>query len=134
MMFNILTGRNVQQLPKSEIVILVASLRGLAENGVSAVFSDRHAYLRAAQFFTSLDDLAEIDWDILQRRDFKRNPDDPEKIERYQAEALVHRHLPVERLAGIVCLSENEKRTLEQQREEAGLDLKIEARPTWYFG
>ncbi len=134
MMYNIRTGYgSVHRFPNSEIVILASTLRGLAESGVSTVFSDRHAYLRTAQFYTSLDDLDKIDWDILEKRDFKRDVDDPEKTDRYQAEALVHWHLPVEHLAGIVCLSENEKRTLEQEREEAGLDLTIAARPGWYF-
>ena len=135
MMYNIKTGYGgIRQFPNSEIVIMVSSLRGLAERGVAAVFSDRHAYLRTAQFFTSLEDLDKIDWGILQRRDFKRDVDDPEKTDRYQAEALVHKHLPVEHLAGIVCLSENEKRTLERQREEIGLELKVAVRPKWYFG
>lgn len=134
MMYNIHTGYGgVRQVPNSEIVIFVSSLRKLAKRGVVAVFSDRHAYLKTAQFFTSLEDLDEIDWDILQRRDFRRDVDDPEKTARYQAEALVYRHLPVDHLSGIVCLSENEKRTLNQAREKAGLNLKIEALPNWYF-
>ena len=135
MMYNIRTGYGgIRQFPNSEIVIMVSSLRGLAERGVAAVFSDRHAYLQTARFFTSLEDLDKIDWGILQRRDFKRDVDDPEKTDRYQAEALVYRHLPVEHLAGIVCRSENEQQTLEQQREEVKLELKIAAQPKWYFG
>lgn len=134
MMYNIKTGfGGIRQFPNSEIVILASSLRGLDEHGVTAVFSDRHAYLQTAQFFNSLSDLDQIDWEILRNRDFKRDVDDPEKTDRYQAEALVHVHLPVERLVGIVCLSENEKRTLEQQREKVGLDISIAARPKWYF-
>ena len=66
------------------------------------VFSDRHAYLQAAQFYTSLDDLKEIDWDIPEKRDFRREVDDLGETDRYQAEALIHtlihRHLPVEHL------------------------------------
>jgi hypothetical protein len=134
MMYNIKTGYGgIQQFPNSEIVIIASSLRGLAEKGVTAVFSDRHAYLHTAQFFQSLDDLDKIDWELLRRRDFKRDVDNPEKTDRYQAEALVHSHLPVEHLAGIVCHGENEKRTLEAQREEVGVGLKIVARPSWYF-
>jgi len=45
----------------------------------------------------------------LQRRDFRRDPDDPEKVERYQAEALVHRCLPLETLLGIVCYTDTMK-------------------------
>jgi ssDNA thymidine ADP-ribosyltransferase, DarT len=134
MMYNIKTGYGgIRHFPNAEIVIMVSSLRGLASRGLATVYSDRHAYLQAAQFFTSLDDLHNIDWGILQQRDFKRDLDDPEKTDRYQAEALVHRHLPMEHLIGIGCFSENEVRTLEQQRRQVGLDLSIVARPSWYF-
>ena len=134
MMYNIKTGYGgTRQFPNSEIIILVSSLRGLAECQVAAIFSDRHAYLQTARFFASLDDLDKIDWDILQRRDFGRDVANPEKTDRYQAEALVHKCLPVERLAGIVCHSDVEKEVLEANRMEIGLELKIVARPNWYF-
>lgn len=134
MMYNIKTGhREIRHVPNSEIVIFVSSLRTLIERDVAAVFSDRHAYLQAAQFFTSLEDLDKIDWDILRRRDFKKDVDDPEKTARYQAEALVYGHLPVEHLAGIVCVGQSEQRTLERQCEEVGLELRVVARPNWYF-
>jgi len=51
-------------------------------------------------------DLDQLDWTILQNRDFKRDPDDPAKFGRYQAETLVHRHCPVQVLSGIVCHSD----------------------------
>ena len=105
----------------------------LSTAGREFVFSDRHAYLQTAQFFTSIGDLDEIDWGILQRRDFQKDVNDLEKTDRYQAEALVFRHLPAEHLAGIVCMNENKQRTIEGQREEVGLTMKIVARPNWYF-
>jgi hypothetical protein len=63
--------------------------------GVQFLFTDRHAYLAAAQFHDGFDDLNQIDWPILQARDFRRDVEDPGKIERYQAEALIHQHMPV---------------------------------------
>jgi len=134
MMYKIKTGHGgIRQFRNHEIVIIVSSLRGLLERGVVAIFSDRHAYLQTAQFFSCLDDLDKIDWEILQRRDFKRDVDDPEKTDRYQAEALVHRYLPIDSLAGIVCFSENEKGTLEWQCAEVGIDLKVVAKSSWFF-
>jgi hypothetical protein len=43
--------------------------------------------LEAAEFHNTLDRLDRVDWPRLQARDFKRDPDDPGKFERYQAEA-----------------------------------------------
>lgn len=134
MMYNIKTGhRGIPRRENTEVVILVSSLRGLAEKGVSAIFTDRHAYLRAASFFSSLDDLDKIDWPLLQRRDFRRDEDDLEKTDRYQAEALVYNHLPVDCLAGVVCHGEAQRRTVERHSEDAGVTLNVIARPKWYF-
>lgn len=134
MMYNITTGYGeVPRRQNAEVVILVSSLRGLAEKGVSAIYTDRHAYLRAANFFSSLEDLDKIDWPLLRRRDFRRDVDDPEKTDRYQAEALIFRHMPVQCIAGIVCHGKAEQRAVERSTEEAGVSLKVIARPSWYF-
>lgn len=92
MLYNIKTGYGgVPRLPNEAIVILVSSLRRVAELGIGFVFTDRHAYVQTASFFNSLDDLGRVDWPLLQARDFRNDPEDPGKKERYRAEALVHR-------------------------------------------
>lgn len=101
MMYNIHTGYNVQPVPNEKIVILVSSLYRVAELGIPFVFTDQHAYPVMANYFTDLKDLHRVDWGLLSRRDFKHDPDDPGKKERYQAEALVWKHLPFEALLGI---------------------------------
>lgn len=104
MLLNIKTGcHGMRQTPMSDIVIFVSSLRTLAERKFPFVFTDRHAYLQTARFFTNLSDLNALDWPRLRARDFRRDPDEPDKFERYQAEALVHQHLPVDALLGIGC-------------------------------
>ena len=70
---------------------------------------------------------------MLQARNFKRNPDDPAQIERYQAEALVYGHLPTAALLGVVCYTEAVKLMLESQVQARGLTLDIKAIPGWYF-
>jgi hypothetical protein len=80
-----------------------------------------------------LADLDKIDWPILQARDFRRDPDDPAKFERYQAEALIHRHLPVSGLRGIVCYTQEMKLNIEKQLQERRLQLPVYARRGWYF-
>jgi hypothetical protein len=92
-----------------------------------------HAYYQWAKFHDSLDHLDKIDWPILQARDFKRDPDDPAKFERYQAEALVHRHMPVSALIGVVCYTPALKLSIDQDVAARGLQLAVHARPNWYF-
>ncbi len=134
MLLNIKTGYSgVKQRPMHEIVILVAYFRTLSEHGVTAVFTERHAYLAAAEFLSDLGELDRIDWAILRNRDFKRDPNDFGKVERYQAEALIHQHLPVAALAGIVCHGEEQKARLLAMLCDVGATMKIVVNPNWYF-
>ena len=64
--------------------------------GLHCLFTDAHAYLQTTCFHDDIADLKNIDWLILKHRDFKRDPEDPGKFERYQAAALVNRHVLIE--------------------------------------
>ena len=134
MLYNILTAQgDVHPRQNEEIVILVSSLHRLSEQGFPFVFTDRHAYLSSAQFFNDLTDLDKIPWPLLQKRDFRRNPENTEPFERYQAEALVYQHLPVHALLGIVCFTEDWESQIEQALRERNLDLPVHTRREWYF-
>src|SRR4051812_48728458 len=101
MLLNIKTGRNVPAVVMSDIVIFVTSLKKLADEGIPFVFTDRHAYLVPARFSNDLRNLDWIDWDILQRSDFSYDANNLGKMERYQAEALVYKHLPMSAVSAI---------------------------------
>jgi hypothetical protein len=134
MMYNIYTGRGeVTKRRNEEICILVSTLHKVHQMGLPFVFTDRHAYPPLARYFNSIESLNEIDWSLLQARNFKRNPDDPEQIERYQAEALVHNHLPVAGLVGIICYTDAVKDTLDQHIQARGLKVDVRVMPRWYF-
>lgn len=134
MLYNILTGYyGIEKRNKSDIVILVSSLHRVAEQGVRFVFTDRHAYLIPAEFFSDLGELNRIDWAILRNRDFKRDLNDLGKIERYQAEALIHRTLPVAALLGIACADQDAAANLGRIATDTGVELKVVVRPEWYF-
>lgn len=133
MLKNIHSGRSVQRRDNEEIVILVSSLHHVQKQGLPFLFTDSHAYYQWASYHDDLSQLGNIDWPLLQNRDFKRDPDDPAKFERYQAEALIHRHCPVSGLLGIVCYTEEIKMAIEQQLRHRNLSLPVHARPGWYF-
>ena len=134
MMYNIHTGRSgIIKRSNEEICILVSSLPKMQELGQEFIFTDRHAYTWASRYFNSMEHIGEVDWSLLQARNFARNPDDPAQIERYQAEALIHQHCPVSGLIGIVCHSETGKMRAQAQVVAQGLNLPVHARPGWYF-
>ena len=97
------------------------------------VFTDQHAYLGMAEYFTSLEDLGRIDWTILQNRDFKRDNNDLGKTDRYQAEALVWKNLPVEGILGICCFTEGVRDGLKARADNRGSSMSILKKADWYF-
>lgn len=133
MMLNIHTGRSVPKVPNPEILILVSSLPRLVSCGVSVVFTDRHAYTRAAEYYVDLNDLDKIDWALLQSRNFKYDPDDPGKQERYQAEALAWQTVPISALQGIACYSPAVEAQIKEHIDDRGLGLRTGIQPNWYF-
>lgn len=133
MMMNIHSGRSVQKRQNDEIVILVSSLYRLADLNLPFVFTNAHAYPNWTNYYNDFANLDKIDWTILQNRDFRRDPDDPRKIERYQAEALVHSHLPVHALLGVICYTEQLKANIEDQISKLDLNLTVHVRKDWYF-
>ena len=133
MMYNIHTGYNVQQIANEDIVILVSSLPRLIELKIPYVFTDQHAYPLMAGYYTELEHLDKIDWTILNRRDFRHDPDDPGKKERYQAEALVWKQMPISALLGICCCTTGVHEQLRRAVNQRGLQLDITVQRNWYF-
>jgi hypothetical protein len=99
--------------------------------GIPFIFSDRHAYLKTALFSSDLADLNRIIWPVLQERNFRK--DDLDRFEKYQAEALVHRHVPLIALIGIVCYDQTVASSVQADAAAKQVDLKIVARREWYL-
>ena len=133
MLYNITSGyQGMKRTRASDIAILVASLRDLQSQGVSFLLTDRNAALAAARYANDLLALDRLDWPRLKASDFTRSPDDPEKIERYQAEALIHRLLPASQLRGIAVYDDTAEASLRSALNSRGSSLKLVVRRDWY--
>lgn len=131
MLYNIKTGFNgIIKRPMDDIIILVSSIYHLKEQKLPFVFSDRHAYLKTAQFSDKVEDLDRIIWAELRARNFKR--DDLERFEKYQAEALVHKHVPLSALKGLVCYNDSIRAKVKAAADAKDAGVKIIAQPKWY--
>lgn len=133
MLYNIHTGYGVARVPNDEIVILVASLHDIARKGFWFVFTNQHAYPVMAEYYNDLSKLDRVDWPLLQSRNFKHDPDDPGKKERYQAEALIWRHLPVSALLGVCCYTSAVERHIQNELKARKLELRTLVQTGWYF-
>lgn len=134
MLLNIKTGHNnITQRPMSEIVILVSSLHTLLAQRHGFLFTDRHAVIGYARFYNDLNDLGQIDWRALQARDFRRDPQNPEKMERYQAEVLVYQHLPVQVLDKVICYDSEAEGKVRSWMKTSGIGVNVVTAREWYF-
>jgi hypothetical protein len=134
MAYNIHTGyRGIERVLNRDLVILCTSLPRLSAPGVPFVFTDEHAYRATARYFTDVVDLKAIDWPILQNHDFKHDPDDPGKTDRYQAEALIHKYLQLDALLEICGCDIGIQQQIENELTKRGLTVKACAEEGWYF-
>ncbi len=133
MLYNIHTGYRVQQVHQRDMVYLVSSVQHLAANNIAFVFTNRHAYVANAHYSSNVADLDGLDWDLINGRDFKRDPNRPDKLDRRAAELLVHRHLPVAALGGIACYSSAVEQTIRSAVTAIGVNMAVKVRQDWYF-
>jgi hypothetical protein len=131
---DIRTGRHgVTRRPVSEIAILVSSLPAFLKAGVPFVFTDQHPSLVTAVFFASIADLPRLDWPLWQTHEVERDLRDPDRIARWTAEALAHRHVPAAALHGVVCYGEDERRAVETMAGQGASRVEVWARPGWFL-
>lgn len=133
MALNINSGRNVPKRANSEIIILCGSLNKLAKLQIPFLITDKHACAIGTKFSSDMQHLSNLDWGILQRSDFSRDNDDPDKTNRYQAEALIRSSMPIDALLGIACCDASQKAWVDQQISSRGLQLQTTIQRGWYF-
>jgi len=134
MMYHIKTGYNgITKRGNSEIAVLVSSLHKLKGLRVPFLFTDGHAYTFGTNFFNDLRHLDQLDWPLLRSRDFRNDPEDPGKQTRYQAEALVHKHVPIEALLGIGCFDESTRSAIKDEAKACGVRVEVKVSNRFYF-
>ena len=134
MMYKIKTGHGgITKRANKDIVIFVSSIHRLRELGVPFLFTNQHAYPVDTDFYSDIADLKHIAWTLLQNRDFKTDDANPGKQLRYQAEALVHEHVPLNALLGIVCYNDEVKQQIEAMMQARGQNISVKTLTKWYF-
>jgi hypothetical protein len=132
------------QWRQRDIVHLETTVERVVAGNVPFVFYDRNATLAFAQPFTDLARLDAVAWDLLtevptldgfckywqNRLSVQRHAD---RMERRQAEFLVHDRVPVDRLVRIGVMDENCAAAVRTLLADGGVDLPVEVKPDWYF-
>jgi len=126
---------NVQgyQGGQTAILHLVASAEQVAKSRLPFAFTDGHAEMDISRFFTDLNDLNQVDWDIMQATIWRDTLQDGDRKRRRQAEFLVHRFFP---LGLIDSIGVNNK---EMAAQVIGLLQALQQKPAvqvvsaWYY-
>lgn len=94
--------------PAREIVYLVADIASILQSDLKWCFTDANAACEIAKFYNNPEDFDKLDWSAIEKdRWGKRdNPNDPNLIERKQAEFLVHSFFPWKYIKGIAVHDE----------------------------
>jgi hypothetical protein len=133
MLYNIVTGHNgVKERARAEVVVLVSSFEKVESLGIPVVVADRNATLIHATMKSGRELLHRLPWDAWRSRNFKRDQNDLEPFERYQAEALVHRLLPPTGLLSIITYDAAAQATVAQAVSAAGVTVPTHVRSHWY--
>ena len=136
MLYNILTGHGgLQKHTANNIIYLCCRIEGLIEICPKYFFTDGQANKQITAHFSNINDLNKIDWNVVNGTDFRKSEDDPDKARRYQAEFLVHQHVPVNCISKIVIHNKSIANTIQASLIKYGLKVPIEIakKDCYYF-
>lgn len=115
------------------IVHLVSSIDLVQKAEVPFVFCDGHAAVQLTNFYTDVEDLVQVDWQVMKSRQWDDTREDNDRLRRRQAEFLVHDFCPCRLLCGIGVMNEDVQAEVEGYLRHAGHELRVAVRPNWYY-
>jgi hypothetical protein len=118
---------------QDSIVYLVSNLRRVTESNLRWCFTDRHAVLDLANYFNDARALPQVDWNTMTAVYWNNTQDDPDRIERRQAEFLVYKSFPWNGIAEIGVWGSAKKKQVEAVLNNAQHRPYVNIRKAWYF-
>jgi hypothetical protein len=134
MLYTISRG-NVEGYTKgqSPILHLVSSVESVVENDLPFTFTNGHAEMALCDFYDSIDDLQNVDWDLMKSKYWNDTDADSNRKFRRQAEFLVHNHFPINLVNEIGVIRSEIGQEVEQILTENGHQINVTIRPNWYY-
>lgn len=114
------------------IIYLESTLETVVDHGLDLVVTDRNAALAVASYSVDeeeFDDL--VDWPLMRKTMWNNTVDEPQRMERRMAEALVHQMVPIECILRVVAPTQSVAD--EAARTVGTLGIPVDVIPEWYF-
>lgn len=121
----------------ARLVYLFSTLERLHELEHHLVLTDRNAALAYAEFrvFDPADLIDDdfIDWGLMEERYWNNTADEPQRMERRMAEALVHKRVAWDAITKVGTQNEVVASEVRAVLAAAGSSVPVDVRPQWYF-
>lgn len=130
MLYAVMRGHDDYPGGQDAILHVVSTMDRAISAGRPWAFTDRHAELAHAAYFTDKAHLLHVDWSVMPLLFWAK---DPLTKELRQAEFLVHEFFPWDAVARIGVRSSAVKAAVEQLLQVAGHRPTVDIRPDWYY-
>lgn len=126
MLYLIMNGyKGVARRPQVDIVFLVSTIQKVLDEGLEYVFTNMNAKLRLADFYKDIQHLDQIDWTVVNSKQWGAQDGDLSSKDLKQAEFLIRNTVPVSCLHALVVKTEERKTYFDELINELELDLPV---------
>jgi len=114
------------------VLHLVSTAESIQAANLGFVFTDGHAVMALTTFYSSLADLARVDWSVMPLKYWNDTIADPDRKRRRQAEFLVQQFVPLACFSEVgVCTVATASTTVAHLARKAALPVNV--RTGWYY-
>ncbi len=117
---------------QDEIIYLVSTVEQIVALDLPFVFTDRHAYVAYLNYYNQYAQLTNLNWNIIKDHNWHQTYSEQRK-ELKQAEFLVHRHLPVTGLLGIIAHNQEIANFVREALVSVNSEVKLIVKPGYYY-
>lgn len=119
---------------QADIIYLVSSVNNvIVEEKQLWCFTDGHAIEEFTDFYASLEQLDQIDWNTIDDWSWRNTLDDPDKKRKKQAEFLVYKKFPLSSIEKIGVYSNQQKAIVATMLQSNQCKLPVDIERKWYY-
>ncbi len=87
----------------------------------------------ASNHYNDMTNLGQIDWGNIQNSDFSKSDGDYDRPRRYQAEFLVHRHVPLTCVESLNVYNDQAANIVTNVLYQNNINLAVNIQPQYFF-
>lgn len=118
---------------QSPILHLVSSVEAVVTAKCPFVFTDGHAEMDISQFYTELNELDKVDWQILKEKYWNDTLDDGDRKRRRQAEFLVWQFFPFHLISAIGVINPTVAQQVTSLLQSLVKKPVVQVASAWYY-